>query len=260
MGCLVKSGGLGDITSFQAPDRAESGDQSAPAGPRACRHPEWWHCHQPPSPARSLFLHGPTLALCSFGKGLESEWAQAHVLGRRDTSGRHGRARAPRDCVALRPAPLRAGCLPPHGPPRACSPPTGLLGLEDDGDLITVEFDDGDTGRIPLSHIRLLPPDYKIQCEWGAAAQPGDPQTRALLPSDPGSELCLPFGPFAPTGWRWEELWAGLPEQAQRRGPQGPPASVTRGPGCRRLAVLGGSSALRLLAALCSRVWKCRPL
>ncbi|XP_076865290.1 trinucleotide repeat-containing gene 18 protein isoform X2 [Brachyhypopomus gauderio] len=31
-------------------------------------------------------------------------------------------------------------------------------------DLITVEFDDGDTGRIPLSHIRLLPPDYKIQC------------------------------------------------------------------------------------------------
>lgn len=32
-------------------------------------------------------------------------------------------------------------------------------------DLITVEFDDGDTGRIPLSHIRLLPADYKIQCE-----------------------------------------------------------------------------------------------
>lgn len=43
--------------------------------------------------------------------------------------------------------------------------PTGTLDLEEDGDLITVEFDDGDTGRIPLSHIRLLPPDYKIQCE-----------------------------------------------------------------------------------------------
>lgn len=28
-----------------------------------------------------------------------------------------------------------------------------------------MEFDDGDTGRIPLSHIRLLPPDYKIHCE-----------------------------------------------------------------------------------------------
>uniref|UniRef100_A0A674ETC7 BAH domain-containing protein n=1 Tax=Salmo trutta TaxID=8032 RepID=A0A674ETC7_SALTR len=35
---------------------------------------------------------------------------------------------------------------------------------DDSDDLITVEFDDGDTGRIPLSHIRLLPPDYKIQC------------------------------------------------------------------------------------------------
>ncbi|PIO32443.1 hypothetical protein AB205_0192240, partial [Aquarana catesbeiana] len=34
---------------------------------------------------------------------------------------------------------------------------------EKDADLVTVEFDDGDTGRIPLSHIRLLPPDYKIQ-------------------------------------------------------------------------------------------------
>lgn len=38
--------------------------------------------------------------------------------------------------------------------------------MEEVDDLITVEFDDGDTGRIPLSHIRLLPPDYKIQCEY----------------------------------------------------------------------------------------------
>ncbi|XP_025778943.1 trinucleotide repeat-containing gene 18 protein [Puma concolor] len=51
----------------------------------------------------------------------------------------------------------------------------GLLGLEDDGDLITVEFDDGDTGRIPLSHIRLLPPDYKIQC--------AEPSPALLVPS-----------------------------------------------------------------------------
>lgn len=49
-----------------------------------------------------------------------------------------------------------------------------MLGLEDDGDLITVEFDDGDTGRIPLSHIRLLPPDYKIQCEWSGSPLPLD--------------------------------------------------------------------------------------
>ncbi|ETE61747.1 Trinucleotide repeat-containing 18-like protein, partial [Ophiophagus hannah] len=42
---------------------------------------------------------------------------------------------------------------------------TGVHDQEEDVNLITVEFDDGDTGRIPLSHIRLLPPDYKIQCD-----------------------------------------------------------------------------------------------
>lgn len=30
-----------------------------------------------------------------------------------------------------------------------------------------MEFDDGDTGHIAVSNIRLLPPDFKIQCEWG---------------------------------------------------------------------------------------------
>lgn len=38
--------------------------------------------------------------------------------------------------------------------------------MDENDDLITVEFDDGDAGRIPLSHIRLLPPDYKIHCEY----------------------------------------------------------------------------------------------
>lgn len=42
---------------------------------------------------------------------------------------------------------------------------TGSSDIDENDDLITVEFDDGDTGRIPLSHIRLLPPDYKIHCE-----------------------------------------------------------------------------------------------
>lgn len=42
---------------------------------------------------------------------------------------------------------------------------TGSADMDENDDLITVEFDDGDTGRIPLSHIRLLPPDYKIHCE-----------------------------------------------------------------------------------------------
>lgn len=41
----------------------------------------------------------------------------------------------------------------------------GSPDMDEVDDLITVEFDDGDTGRIPLSHIRLLPPDYKIQCK-----------------------------------------------------------------------------------------------
>ncbi|KAJ8402669.1 hypothetical protein AAFF_G00367520 [Aldrovandia affinis] len=47
--------------------------------------------------------------------------------------------------------------------------------MDEDDDLITVEFDDGDTGRIPLSHIRLLPPDYKIQC--------AEPSPALLVPS-----------------------------------------------------------------------------
>lgn len=44
---------------------------------------------------------------------------------------------------------------------------------EDDLDSVVVEFDDGDTGHIAVSNIRLLPPDFKIQCEpqgppaWG---------------------------------------------------------------------------------------------
>jgi len=29
-----------------------------------------------------------------------------------------------------------------------------------DRDLFTVEFDDGDTGRIPLDHIRIIPQDF----------------------------------------------------------------------------------------------------
>uniref|UniRef100_A0A8C8YTP9 BAH domain and coiled-coil containing 1 n=1 Tax=Prolemur simus TaxID=1328070 RepID=A0A8C8YTP9_PROSS len=35
---------------------------------------------------------------------------------------------------------------------------------EDDLDSVVVEFDDGDTGHIAVSNVRLLPPDFKIQC------------------------------------------------------------------------------------------------
>ena len=33
---------------------------------------------------------------------------------------------------------------------------------EEDTEMILVEFDDGDSGRIVLEHIRMLPPDYPI--------------------------------------------------------------------------------------------------
>lgn len=45
---------------------------------------------------------------------------------------------------------------------------------EEDLDSVVVEFDDGDTGHIAVSNIRLLPPDFKIQCESRA--------TRLTLP------------------------------------------------------------------------------
>ncbi|XP_012888560.1 PREDICTED: BAH and coiled-coil domain-containing protein 1 [Dipodomys ordii] len=35
---------------------------------------------------------------------------------------------------------------------------------QDDLDSVLVEFDDGDTGHIAVSNVRLLPPDFKIQC------------------------------------------------------------------------------------------------
>ncbi|XP_063265441.1 BAH and coiled-coil domain-containing protein 1 isoform X1 [Prinia subflava] len=35
---------------------------------------------------------------------------------------------------------------------------------EEDAEAVLVEFDDGDTGHIAVSNIRLLPPDFKIQC------------------------------------------------------------------------------------------------
>ncbi|XP_031734102.1 trinucleotide repeat-containing gene 18 protein [Anarrhichthys ocellatus] len=58
----------------------------------------------------------------------------------------------------------------------------GSSDIDENDDLITVEFDDGDTGRIPLSHIRLLPPDYKIHCEY--THTPTHTQTHnCILPS-----------------------------------------------------------------------------
>lgn len=57
---------------------------------------------------------------------------------------------------------------------------------EEDADSVMVEFDDGDTGHIAVSNIRLLPPDFKIQCEpgWGPPC-PVSPRLQ------PGWLLCV---------------------------------------------------------------------
>jgi len=39
-------------------------------------------------------------------------------------------------------------------------------GVDPRGDLIYVQFDDGDRGRIPLEHIRMLPQDLPILGEF----------------------------------------------------------------------------------------------
>lgn len=64
---------------------------------------------------------------------------------------------------------------------------------EEDAEAVLVEFDDGDTGHIAVSNIRLLPPDFKIQCEelgwdhgiWGAVGGAWD---RPDLPFPAGTE------------------------------------------------------------------------
>lgn len=44
--------------------------------------------------------------------------------------------------------------------------PTGSSSDEEDEmDSVLVEFDDGDTGHIAVTNIRMLPPDFKIQCK-----------------------------------------------------------------------------------------------
>ncbi|MEE6526430.1 hypothetical protein FKM82_027072, partial [Ascaphus truei] len=40
----------------------------------------------------------------------------------------------------------------------------GSASDDGDADAVTVAFDDGDRGRITLNNIRLLPPDFTIQC------------------------------------------------------------------------------------------------
>ncbi|KAB0396024.1 hypothetical protein E2I00_012903, partial [Balaenoptera physalus] len=63
---------------------------------------------------------------------------------------------------------------------------------EEDLDSVVVEFDDGDTGHIAVSNIRLLPPDFKIQCEpQGPPAQ--SPKEGARGGSHPDSTALRPL-------------------------------------------------------------------
>ncbi|XP_078690701.1 uncharacterized protein LOC144921517 isoform X5 [Branchiostoma floridae x Branchiostoma belcheri] len=50
-------------------------------------------------------------------------------------------------------------CLYPGTVARMSPSPDGS---DDDKTFVSVEFDDGDSGRIPLDHVRLLPPNYPV--------------------------------------------------------------------------------------------------
>ncbi len=39
---------------------------------------------------------------------------------------------------------------------------TGSPNPNEDKNIICVEFDDGDSGRIPMEYIRMLPPEFPI--------------------------------------------------------------------------------------------------
>lgn len=70
------------------------------------------------------------------------------------------------------------GCVGGPGPPPHPNSSPRAAGSssdeeEDDPEAVMVEFDDGDTGHIAVSNIRLLPPDFKIQCECSGGCEGG---------------------------------------------------------------------------------------
>lgn len=96
-------------------------------------------------------------------------------------------------------------------------PPGNSSAEEEDLDSVVVEFDDGDTGHIAVSNIRLLPPDFKIQCEPGGPCRVRSPRARqapwgaggwTVTPAaQPGAEATCPLcrhGALAgPAGVQW---------------------------------------------------------
>lgn len=123
---------------------------------------------------------------------------------------------------------------------------------EEDSDAVLVEFDDGDTGHIAVSNIRLLPPDFKIQCEglgwdhgiwgvWGdhgAILTPHSPQA----PSPPQPCWCP-----APAGGRsgrvvtWAPLGRCPPHSAPTTAPSPPGILAGRRPARRKVVWRGRS-------------------
>lgn len=125
---------------------------------------------------------------------------------------------------------------------------------EEDAEAVLVEFDDGDTGHIAVSNIRLLPPDFKIQCEglgwdhgiWGAVGGargcPDSPLPPHSLqaPSPP-----LPCWCPAPAGGRsgcvatWAPLERCPPLSALTTAPRPPGMPAGRRPARRKVVWRG---------------------
>lgn len=92
------------------------------------------------------------------------------------------------------------GPLPhPNSPPRAAGSSSDEE--EDDPEAVMVEFDDGDTGHIAVSNIRLLPPDFKIQCEWAGAGAAGRGRGRGGSGAGPDPALCPQAPSHPPRCW-----------------------------------------------------------
>lgn len=126
---------------------------------------------------------------------------------------------------------------PPGRAPGALSPglraqwsssPGNSSDEEEDLDSVVVEFDDGDTGHIAVSNIRLLPPDFKIQCEPGGPACLASPMAGAGL-----SLLWVQTGSQGEGEGRWSPQGTALSPRVCPAGTEPSPALLVSS-GCRR--------------------------
>lgn len=94
------------------------------------------------------------MSACMWGHWIDYQGVEESSVG---LSGCHEKYRAQYPC-----GPALVSCADHI---RGTCPIAGASSDEEDLDSVVVEFDDGDTGHIAVSNIRLLPPDFKIQCE-----------------------------------------------------------------------------------------------